>query len=317
MSRLARFIAMLCWLVLIAGGATSLSAADVEVRLTDGRTLRGAVVEKQISKEQLTLEQRSSGILIRRTLTWDQIADVRVVPRQKRAVQETVVTRPIESVPDRQPSEPLPLSQLLVKADPISTTGKMDWDSLRLTLRGVDIKGETVSLFGTLKANLWGQRRVSPEANFVRQPFVTDANVGSRFLAAPSNSSAYQHPYVAAPNPLIELASWTQSVNDDHDSVLVLPLQFPLPEHDVRIGAFGEVSVELLMPGVGVFEASDPDVVLSRQSPLRRELFDRDGSRFFPSEITTDSPQTIRSRHRFTWPGGVSGPERGILPIQP
>lgn len=317
MSRLTRFIATFCWLSLFVSEVTSLWAADVEVRLTDGRTLRGSVLEQQISKEQLTVEQRSSGITIRRTLTWKQIADVRVVQQPKRVVRAVVPTKPIESVSDRQPSEPLPLSELLVNADPISTTGKMDWDSLRLTLRGVDIKGETVPLFGTLKVNLWGQRRVSPESNFVRHPFVTDANYGSRFLAAPSNSSAYQHPYVTASNPVVELAGWTHAIHDESDNVVVLPLSNPLPEHDIRVGAFGEVSVELLMPGVGVFEASDPDVVLSHQTLLRRERLDRDGSRFFANESTTDSPQTTRSRNRFTWPGGVSGPERGILPIQP
>ena len=317
MSRLTKFIAASCWLVLFASAVLSLSAADVEVRLTDGRTLRGSVLEKQISKQQLTVEQRSSGITIRRTLNWNQIADVRVVPRQKVLAQAVVSPSRSEPVPDRQASQPLPLSQLLVKADPISTTGKMDWNSLRLTLRGVDIKGEPVSLFGTLKVSLWGQRRVSPESNSVRHPFVTSANDGSRFLAAPSNSSAYQHPYVTVPNPTVELASWAHGINDESDNVVVLPLSNPLPEHDVRVGAFGEVSVELLMPGVGVFEASDPDVVLGHQTLLRRERLDRDGSRFFPNESTTDSPQTTRSRNRFTWPGGVSGPERGVLPIQP
>lgn len=364
MSRRTWFITTFCWLSLFASGFTSLWAADVEVRLTDGRILRGSVLENQISKEQLTVEQRCAGITIRRTLSWNQIADVRVVPRQKEVVREVVPAKPFERVPDRQPVVPLPLSQLLVKADPISTTGRMVWDSLRLTLRGVDIKGDTVPLFGTLKANLWGQRRVSPEANFVRHPFVTDANFGSRFLAAPSNSSAYQHPYVASPNPTVELASWTRSVGvgaqggtldsavdervrladtwgstgnwqetrvgarqdgrraashevEGQDFVFVLPLQRPLPDHDVGIGTFGEVTVELLMPGVGVFEASAPDIVLSQHSALRRERLDRDGSRFFPNESTTDSPQTTRSRNRFTWPGGVSGPERGILPIQP
>lgn len=320
MSRFAKLVVTFCGLSLFASVVASLSAADVEVRLSDGRILRGALVESQTSREQLALEQRSSGLTMRRTLTWKQIADVRVVvPRKRvlREIQEVQSAVSHEPALDSQPSEPVTLSQLLVNADPISTTGKRDWDSLRLTLRGVDLKGEAVPLFGTLKVNLWGQRRVSPESNFVRHPFVTDANYGSRFLAAPSNSSAYQHPYVTNPNPVVELASWTQSLHGEQDNVRVLSLPMPLPEHDVRVGAFGEVSVELLMPGVGVFEASDPDVVLSHQSLLRRERLDRDGSRFFPNEITTDSPQTTRSRNRFTWPGGVSGPERGILPIQP
>lgn len=317
MSRLAQLIVTFCVLALVASAETSLSAADVEVRLTDGRTLRGTLIESQTSRERLALELKSSGLTIRRTIPSKQIADLRVIAPLKLIVREVIPAEPLDTMTDPRPAELPPLAQLLVKAEPISTTGKIDWDSLRLTVRGADLNGEAVPLFGTLKVNLWGQRRVSPESNFVRHPFVTDANYGSRFLAAPSNSSAYQHPYVTNPNPLVELASWTQSIQDERDQRMILPLPRPLPEHDVRVGAFGEVSVELLMPGVGVFEASDPDVVLSHQTLLRRERLDRDGSRFFPNEITTDSPQTTRSRNRFIWPGGVSGPERGILPIQP
>lgn len=317
MSRLAQLIVTFCVLALAARAETSLSAADVEVRLTDGRTLRGTLIESQTSRERLALELKSSGLTIRRTITLKQIAAVRVIAPLKQVVREVMPAAPLDTMTVPQPVELPPLAQLLVKAEPISTTGKMDWDALRLTVRGVDLNGEAVPVFGTLKVNLWGQRHISPESNFVRHPFVTDANEGSRFLAAPSNSSAYQHPYVMNPNPLIELASWTQSIRDERAHAMILPLPRPLPEHDARVGAFGEVSVELLMPGVGVFEASDPDVVLSHQTLLRRERLDRDGSRFFPNEITTDSPQTTRSRNRFTWPGGVSGPERGILPIQP
>lgn len=364
MNRLIQLLAAVCWLTTGANPGFAWSA-DVEVKLTDGRTLRGAVVAEQTNREQLVVELRSAGLKLRRTLTWNQIADARVItstkPTESR-LQELPEAAPPEQTPVH--AEPLPLSQLLVKADPISTTGKLDWDSLRLTLRGVDEHGEKVPVFGTLKATLWGQRRISPESNVVRHPFVTDANSGSRFLSAPSNSVAYQHPYVMSPNPTVELASWTRSLGaesqggtrdsavderirlantwgstgawqearvgsrqdgrransrevEGNDLVFVLPLQRPLPDHDIWTGTFGEVTVELLMPGVGVFEASAPDVVLSRQSLLRRERLYRDGSRFFPNEITTDSPQTTRSRNRFTWPGGVSGPERGILPIQP
>lgn len=323
MNRLIKLLAALCWLTVCANPGFAWSA-DVEVTLTDGGTLRGTVVAEQTNQEQLVVELRSSGLKLRRTLRWKQIADARVVtlakPKEDHSQAQPEVAPPEQA---HAPTETLPLSQLLVKADPISTTGKMDLDSLRVTLRGVDEHGEKVPVFGTLKATLWGQRRVSPESNVVRHPFVTDANLGSRFLSAPSNSVAYQHPYVTSPNPTIELASWTRFLGAEplggtrDSAMLVLPLQRPLPDHDVWTGTFGEVTVELLMPGVGVFEASAPNVALSRQSLLRRERLDRDGSRFFPNEITTDSPQTTRSRHRFTWPGGVLGPERGILPIQP
>lgn len=369
MSRLTKFIAAACWFLLFTSEIASLPATDVEVRLTDGRTLRGSVIESQTNKDRLALELRASGITIRRTLTRNQIADCKIIPPIKMTIAPAATPQPILEQNDVAPHNDanpleLPLSQLLVRADPVSTFGKKDWDSLRLTLRGLDEHGDCVPLFGTLKMTLWGQQRVSPESRTARHPFVTEANFGSRFLSARSNSYAYQHPYVTSANPIVELASWTRSIGvesqggtldsaidervrsantwgptgnrqearigarqdgrraesrvvEGHDFVFVLPLQRPLPDRDVVTSTFGEVTVELLMPGVGVFEASAPDIVLSQQSVLRRESLDRDGSRFFPSESTTGSPQTTRSRNRFTWPGGVSGPERGILPIQP
>lgn len=359
----AAIFAMFAMLLALTGRATSLSAADVEVRLTDGRILRGCVIENQLNAEQVVLELRSSGVTIRRTLSWKQIVEIKItLQRKPDAARKAAPPVPIAEPP--KIADPSPLAQLLVKADPISTFGKMDWDSLRVTLRGVDQEGESVPLFGTLEVTLWGQERVRPESKIVRHPFVTEANYGSRFLSAPSHSYAYQHPFVTSPNRTVELASWTRTLSvethggaldsavdermrlantwgstgywqDDRvgarqdgrraesrgvggfDSVLVLRLQRPLLDHDVWTGTFGEVTVKLLMPGVGVFETNAPDIVLSHQNALRRERLDRDGSRFYPDESTTDSPQTTRSRQRFTWPGGVSGPERGVLPIQP
>lgn len=319
MRHLSRMIATICGLSFPVIEINRSSATDVEVRLNDGRTVRGTVLKNETSEQQLVLEHRDSGITIRRTLTWKQIADTRVLLNVNRAIVIREVTQPErpEPAPNPRPSEPLPLSQLLVDASLISTTGKIDWDSLRLKLRGEDIHGKSVPLFGTLNVNLSGQRCVLPESNSVRHPFVTSANYGSRFLAAPSNSSAYQHPYVTTLNPTVEIARWTQAIDKDDCQTLVLRLPSPLPEHDIRVGAFGEVSVELLMPGTGVFEASTQSLLLSHQSVLRRERLNEDGSRFFSNESTSDSPQTTRSRNRFTWPGGVLGPERGILPIQP
>ena len=164
MSRLTSLIATFCWLTLFASGVTSLSAADVEVRLTDGRTLRGSVVESQTNKEQLALEQRSSGITIRRTLTWNQIADCKIIPPIKKYIvpaavpQQALNQKDAAADNDLNPLK-LPVSQLLVKADPISRYFKMDWDALRLTLRGVNEFGDEVPLKGTLYVTLWGPPR--------------------------------------------------------------------------------------------------------------------------------------------------------------
>lgn len=318
MKILVKLIAAVCLVSASAGReAITLSAADVEVRLNDGRTLRGSVVEGQTSREQLTLELRASGITMRRTLSWNQIESAQLAPLPRkdglRASARAELIKAEEQIQDSVNEVVLPLSELQVSARPVSTFGKIDWDSLRVGLRGIDVRGRPVPLFGTLKLTLWGQRRIPPESNIVRYPFVTDANYGSRFLAAPSNSYAYQHPAVMAPNSIVQLASWTQAITENDAGVLLLPLQRPLADHDVRIGDLGELTAELLMPGVGVFEATAPDVSLSHQSELRRARLDRDGSRFFPNETTTDSPQTTRARNRFHDPGTSYGPERGSL----
>lgn len=305
--------------------AVVVPAAELEVRCSDGRIVRGSVVEGSTNREQLALEIVTSGIKIRRSLPWEQVSSWRLVPDRPREVSRGSASSTDRqfspSVTDASRSE-RPLSQLFVKAVPASSTGKIDWDSLQVSLRGVDQHGSRVPLAGTLTITLWGQRRSTTRT--VPHPFITDQNLGSRFNATSTNSYADQHPFVTTPHPLTQIATWTRRLHADvgdqatpNDPVLLLPLPRPFPDHDFDIGALGEVTAELLMSGVGVFQAADSDVVLSHQGLLRREQLDRHGTRFFPSEHTSGNSQFVTPRHRFVWPGGVSGPERGIFPIQP
>ena len=70
---------------------------------------------------------------------------------------------------------------------------------------------------------------------------------------------------------------------------MLLSLPRPLPDSDSQRYPLGEATIELLMPGVGMFTASSPGVVLIHQSPLRQELLNQSGSRFLSNELTTDS----------------------------
>jgi hypothetical protein len=333
------------------------SAAEVEVRLTDGRTLRGTVLEDSTSKEQLGLELRSSGITLRRSLAWNQIASVRVVPLAKRSTQPKppppTVGGGAEQFAVSTPAPVLPLSELVVSAQPISTTGKLDWDSLRLTMRGLDQRGQPVPVFGTLTVTLLGQRqevvrtdkdqfvavprRVEQIATWTRSvDSLTERLAGTGVpVSARQGISGGAFEDVTS-FPWNASGSSSQSVNnylgqkatgfmgrqdrgraiyrDDPADVvqLILPLPQPLPDQDPRRWPVGEVSVELLMPGVGVFSAAAPGVVLAHQSPLRQYQLGRTGTRFFPGEATTDHQQPFGDlTDRSLWP------ERRVLTVEP
>ena len=331
MKTLAKFIAAFCLVSASADReAVTLSAADVEVRLTDGRTLRGSVIEGQTSRDQLALELKSSGITIRRTLAWKQIADWKIIP----LLPKRAAARP-ESLPANEQAEytaydsALPLSELIVSAQSVSTFGRLDWDSLRLSLQGFDQLGTPVPLFGTLQVTLWGLREEVGRPQRVNTPSGSMDVAGQRRLELDKiqtwtrslDSTIQRLPGIGVPTGArpgaggivyedVTTRPWgasgfgSQSVTgfegrqdrgrpvyerNPTDAVqMLLSLPRPLPDSDPQRYPLGEVTVELLMPGVGVFTATSPGVVLVHQSPLRQELLNQGGSRFFPNELTTD-----------------------------
>ena len=349
-----------------------LSAADVEVRLTDGRTLRGSVIEAQTGQDQLALELRTSGIAIRRTLAWKQIESVHVTPLPKRANRREAVPpvpRQIEErIENAADYSALPLSELIVSAQSVSTFGRMDWDSLRLSLQGFDQLGTPVPLFGTLQVTLWGLREEVGRPQRINTPTGSIDVTAQRRLELDKiqtwtrslDSSVQRLPGIGVPvggrpgrggvvyedvtaRPWSASGFGSQSVigfegrqdrgravyeHNPSDAVqLLLSLPRPLPDSDSQRHPLGEVTVELLMPGVGVFSATSPGVVLVHQSPLRQELLNQGGSRFFPNELTTDgrgfgreSRQPLQIRQMtppFPYPIVTIAPVPVVGPIPP
>ncbi|MCX7418385.1 MAG: hypothetical protein NT013_02465 [Planctomycetia bacterium] len=333
-------VAVLVFLIASSLPAES-SAAELQVRLTDGRILRGSFVEKQSNAEQLAIEVRTAGSSIRRVLPWKQVALAKVLSQQEpyepsSPVRPDMVRRevPIDSTSsnseDSNVSEAArwPLFELIISAQPVSTLGKADWDALRLSLRGLDQNGQSVPLFGTLTVTLWGQRQevvradsdqivtiprqIEQLATWTRSLDSTVERIAG--VAVPVGArqgrsgavyeDASKHSWgVSSPD------NYSQNVvnftgrqgrgraiyeNDLPDTLqLMLALPQPLPDHDARRWPVGEVSVELLMPGVGVFSATSSGVVLAHQSSLRQHRLEHEGTRFFANEVTTDSIQRI------------------------
>ncbi|TXT20830.1 MAG: hypothetical protein FD138_4155 [Planctomycetota bacterium] len=301
--------------------------------------------ESQTNKEQLILEVRSAGITMSRKLPWEQVASTSIVTRPKRDEIRQVSRQEQESKGRQRGHEPttdvddsrasadfseLPLSELIVAAQPISTFGRMDWDSLRLSVRGFDQTGTPVPLFGTLQVTLWGLRdevgrptRVNTPTGFVDVPSQRHLTldkihtwtrnldssiqrlpgIGTPIGGRPGNGGIVYEDLTARPWSASGFGNQTvpdfqgrqdrgrpiYARNPSDVVQMILPLPQRLPDSEAQRGPFGEVSVELLMPGVGVFSATSPGVALVHQSPLRQELLNQTGSRFFPDEITTDN----------------------------
>ncbi len=336
---------VVCLLLLSAGSVTvGASAAEVQVRLTDGRALQGSLIENQTNVTQLTIEARTTGISIRRTLAWNKVESVKVLAtREIREKYESVEAahkdlksntgfQGRDELSDYQAgstNEDLPLSELVVFAQPVSTFGKTDWDSLRLSLRGFDQLGVPVPLFGTLQVTLWGLREESGQPVRVNTPAGSIDVTSQRRLGLDQihtwtrslDSTVQRLPGIGVPTggragnggtvyEDVTTHPWNASgygaqsamgfsgrqdrgrpvyVRNPADVVqMLLSLPQPLPDSDATRWPLGEVTVELLMPGVGVFSASSPGVALVHQSPLRQELLNQSGSRFFPNEATTD-----------------------------
>lgn len=204
------------------------------------------------------------------------------------------------------------IQSVAVRAVPVSTQGTVEWDALAVRVAAKDADGRPVAFRGTVRATLHGQQQ-----KLVR---------------------AYQTQIIPRRGDLVKIARWTRQVDTETGTQLgkgssvenevlqasggapgpaarfVLPLPRPLPEHDRRVAAFGELAIRLAVPGEGMFEASQPDVPLRHLSQFRDRSLVEHGTRFFPGERTHDSRR--RSGIDFFDPSSL-GPNSRVLSVQP
>lgn len=206
------------------------------------------------------------------------------VPRDPFAPTDQATAIRVESVAARRRR---PIRRITVSAAPVSSHGTADADAVALDLRGYDEFGRPVTLQGTLTATLHGQSQ-----RLVR---------------------AFGAQYVGEPGRVERLASWTRSISS-RELGLVLSLPRPLPDHNPRRAPLGEMTVRLLVPGQGVFEASSPVLLVRAAGPLRdRNLLDR-GTRFFTGELTHGSRQP--TGFRVVNPSAIR-PNGRVLTVEP
>ena len=156
-----------------------------------------------------------------------------------------------------------------------------------MDVRGFDHRGRFVRLRGTLTVTLHGQSQ-----RLVR---------------------AFGTHFVGTPGQVERLAVWTRT-SDGPQQPLVLSLPRPLPAHDLRLAPLGQLSVRLIVPGRGVFEAFSPAIALRQTGPLReRNLLDG-RTRFFTGELTHDGRRPTGLR--VVNPSAIR-PNSRVLTVQP
>jgi hypothetical protein len=88
--------------------------------------------------------------------------------------------------------------------------------------------------------------------------------------------------------PVADLERWSQPlrVTDFADGVAIVKLPFRrlVPERDLTIAAGALLQVSYGVSSVGVFKASQPDVLIRRPSIFRDDLFLSTGDRVLPTE---------------------------------
>lgn len=209
--------------------------------------------------------------------------------------------------PERGPGQALEsgkLATIAVRATPLNTHGKADWNALAVRLQGFDRLGKPARISGSVRITLYGQRQLL--LRVWNQQFATMPIETLSLAQWTGNCST-------TPEAQIPRAGNSFGAGRPDDQTWIVKLPSPLPEHNPNVYALGEIQVSLVAPGVGTFEASAPAVPLKHVSLSRDTSLTNSGTRFFPSE-TTSAGISRMSRLNHNAP---SRPNSRTLSVQP
>ncbi|MFK7777128.1 MAG: hypothetical protein QM501_03245, partial [Gimesia sp.] len=197
-----------------------------------------------------------------------------VLPRQSGPGSPQVLPPP----PSRVPVSGR-LTQITVQATPLNAEGKADFNALAIRLQGFDSRGNPARISGNVRINLYGQRQLLLrvwDQQFATKPIKTIslAQWTARCSTTPETQTAR--------------AGNRFGAGQLEDQTWIVKLPPRIPEHNPNIYALGEIQVKLVAPGRGTFQASAPAVPLKHISLNRDLSLANYGTRFFPSETTSE-----------------------------
>lgn len=264
---------------------TSISRADeLSVELVSGRHFTGQV-DPRTDDETLWLRYGSHNITVLRPILWKRVVNAQHEGRDVNVdalaeLAQQIKTPPPENQPtiDRL-SQPRASSTSFAEqaghalaASPRVHSVAFDtfianWDS------DVEADGLVVRIYP-----VGGDGRVLP----INGSVAVD-------LTAIRTTSFYGHPRGRG-QVVDKIGTWTKAVRADSSSnrglEFRLPFQARHPEFATDIGSYGLVHIRLVVPGHGVFEASQDAVRIRQFAPLRDQLQQTTGERFLPNERT-------------------------------
>jgi hypothetical protein len=260
--------------------ASEPGAADsMVIHLAGGKILTGELAPKTDAAE-LWLTQQTDTITLTRPIAWDCVVKASVLGRefsgqQLRLVVEAIRQRnatPIEVRPqwlilrnpilgDELPQQPRPIPpssppvrHLEIEAATAAWSETADPDGLVVQVYPLSDRGDLVPAWGTLEVELIGR---GPGT-------VTD------------------------PQAFQTLGRWTQEVRPEdfgpRGAVYRMAFQAIRPDFDLAVGPAAAVHARLSVPGQGTFDATQSTVRIRPLSPVRDELQQATGRRFFPTE---------------------------------
>ncbi len=155
----------------------------------------------------------------------------------------------------RSEKPPGRIATLHVEAQVAHWDEDVEPDGLLLELHPLDLAGNAVAIRGTVEVELIGY--LAAVAEWRRGP--------------------------------MQLGHWVRIIQSEGSAGftrLELPFQVIHPEFDRDWAPYAAVHVRLVVPGIGAFEATDPNVRIRQASPVRDAFYRATGRRFAPGELT-------------------------------
>jgi hypothetical protein len=281
MRRISPLVTLLFAVMLHSARAES----EVTISLENGRTLTGEV-DSRSDSEALWLRRTEGNVILTSAIAWDRVVSAeengKPIASQKllQVLRASATAEPADFLTEFEPNAiPLPLRgaslaipprvvSLEIDAGLVNLDRTVEPDGLTLVLAAIDAMGQSVPVRGSLSARLIVER-----------------------LNFHTGEVSFE-----------EFQRWTSPVSpaNFYEGVAEMPLRFrrASPEFDWELCTAALVNVRLSVYGEGNFEASIP-VQIQQYNPIRDELRNQQGERFFRNELTHNTRQDgPRNLHR-------------------
>lgn len=290
---LAPRLTTVAMLLLVGAGPTvGRGAEKLTVTLQSGRTFT-AWVDAKTNSDQLWLRFEEPLATVWRPVDWNRVVGgafeaQTLTADEVRQVAERIKSKPtsaevVPALPDAEIPVPVaphrgetPPTDAGAFAPPLVLFGQPKGVQIEARVANWDADAVADGLIVTVSAlDAWGNP--TPV-----EGYVTVELLGGR-------PAAYRGQYVYAHGaPFPSLGQWTSQINTFEAPAACAQVRLPFqawhPEFDADLSSFGLVTARLVVPGEGVFETSTDFVRIRPFSPLRDQLQQLQGRRYFAGD---------------------------------